>query len=229
MSIRVGKYDWRNKKEPSTSGYKSVLIHTTGPLSPYTMKDKENIIMENYWQFSKVWEKVDAIKQPLSTYHPHIVRWEHPDEVHIEDDKLTDEYWQWRQKGFHHNRWVRYPNGYENHRKALGTVIGTPDNYKIIDYIRARKKVYFTKYREIAINTKMFCGLKSMLKNGKNIQINEVDGPVYMDEYLYDQVEAGSIEINEDVLKGFVNNPSQPFGHGYCLAACLLDIDVSKM
>ena len=55
MSIRVGKYDYKTKKQPTTPGYLNVLIHTTGDLSPYTMKDSDGVFMENYWQFSKVW------------------------------------------------------------------------------------------------------------------------------------------------------------------------------
>jgi hypothetical protein len=75
MSIRVGKYNYQTKKQPTTPGYTNVLIHTTGELSPYEMMDKDMIFMENYHQMSKIWEKVEAIKQPLSQWHPEIIRW----------------------------------------------------------------------------------------------------------------------------------------------------------
>ena len=227
MSIRVGKYNYKTKKEPITPGYANVLIHTTGDLSPYTMKDENGAIMENYWQFSKIWETVDSIKQPLSQYMPNRIRWEHPEETHMKNGKVTDGYWKWREKGFKHFRWVRYPNGFRNHSKAAGSVYKTKDGYRILGYIEARKKIYFTKYCEIARTTKQFKELKSILDKGGRIQINEVDGPRYDEEHPYNLTENGSIEITEAILRALINNPKQAFGHGYTLAACLLDIDLS--
>jgi hypothetical protein len=232
-SIRVGKYDFKTKKEPVTGGFDNILIHTTGSLSPYVMKDKDKVIMENFWQFSKVWSEVDDITQPLSRYQPNLVRWKHPKETHInkvdKDDKpvLTPEYWAWRKKGMTNIRWVRYPNGWTNHSKTVCSIVGTVDNYEKLDYIAARKKIYFAKYREIAIKTKMFKDLKKRVSAGEKIQINEVDGPSYdKDVHPYNKVKNGSLEITEQTLIDLINNPKQAFGHGYALAACLLDLDL---
>lgn len=222
--LRVGKYDYKQKREPGTVGFMNVLIHTTGELSPYQMKDINGVIMENYWQFSKIWEKVYAIKQPISQWDSKS-RWEHDNETHLENGEITEEYWRWREKGMNHTKWVRYPNSYKHHSKTVGSVIGTPYNHQVLNYIDARKKIYYEKYREIAIQTEQFKMLKKMLDNGINIQINEVDGPTYMDEYPYNLVNNGSIEITEETLIGLINNPSQAFGHGYSLAAALLGID----
>jgi hypothetical protein len=223
--IRVGKYDYKTKTEPATHGYVNILIHTTGGLSPYVMKDDNGVIMENYWQFSKIWEEVDAITQPLSRYNPTEKRWVYGNEVHLKNGIITDAYWDWREKGMTHNRWVRYPNGYDKHSKAVGTVIGTRDNYEIIGYIEARKRVYYQKYREIAVKTALFKKLKKMVDNGTNIQINEVDGPAYYDEYPYNVTQDGSLPMTIEILEGLMNNPRQAFGHGYSLAACLMGID----
>lgn len=225
MSIRVGKYNYKTKREPSTPGYTNVLIHTTGDLSPYTMKDDDGVIMENYWQFSKIWDSVDSIKQPISQYDSR-TRWEHSKETHLEDDNPTKAYWKWRKKGFKHYRWVRYPNGYKNHSQAKGSVLGTKKDFKIVGYIEARKKIYFPKYCEIARKTKQFKKLKKILNEGGKIQINEVDGPTVDVDYPYCLTENGSIEITENILRALIKNPKQAFGHGYCLAACLLDIDL---
>jgi len=227
MSVRVGKYNYKTKQEPKTPGYTNVLIHTTGDLSPYTMKDKDGVIMENYWQFNKIWETVDAIKQPLSQYMPDRIRWEHPKETHMKNGKPTREYWKWRKKGFSHYRWVRYPNGFKNHSQAKGSVYGNPNNYEILGYIEARKKIYFQKYREIAIKTPQFKELKSILNKGGKIQINEVDGPRYESEYPYNLTKNGSMDMTEKTLRALINTPNQAFGHGYALAACLLDIDLT--
>lgn len=225
MSIRVGKYNYKTKNSPITPGYKNVLIHTSGPLSPYTMKDENGTIMENYWQFSKIWKKVDRIEQPISQYMPDKIRWSHVSEIHLKNDEITSKYWKWRNKGFFHDKWVRYPNGYGKHSRAVGSVIGNEDDYEIVDYITARKRIYYPKYREIAIKTTKFKQLKKMLDNGINIQIDEVDGPSYDKEYPYNLVKDGSIDITTDILIALINNPKQAFGHGYSLAACLLGID----
>ena len=223
--IRVGKYDWKKKNEPSTPGYSNILIHTTGELSPYVMKDKNGIIMENWWQFSKVFPKVNEQKQPISRYHPKIIRWKHPKEIHYDNTILTPEYWKWRDKGLHHNLWVRYPNGYSLHGTSIGSVIGTASDYEIVDYVEARKKIYYPKYREIALETNLYKELKAALENGENIQINEVDGPSYDLEYPYSLVKNSSLEMTQEIIDTLINDPKYSFGHGYCLAQILLDVE----
>lgn len=231
--IRVGKYDFRSKVEPTTPSFTNVLIHTSGPLSPYTMKDDDGVIMETYWQASKIWKTVKAQKQPISTYHDPKVygwRWEHPAEVHW--DETTKEptlaYWAWREKLFNHPKWVRYPAGYYDHGKALGSLILSEDGteYEMVGYIEARKRIYFAKYREIGIKTAMFKNLLKRHLAGENLQINEVDGPRFTrNDYPYDLVENGSIPISSEILEALINNPNQPFGHGYSVAAMLLGIE----
>ncbi len=229
--IRVGKYNYKTKIEPETENYFNVLIHTTGDLSPYTMKDKYGIIMENYWQFSKIWETVSEQCQPLSSYGAYMndsnvpKRWVHPAETHVLNDQITNEYWQWRRKGFLSKRWVRYPNGYSNHSKVLCSVYVEsyfPLIYKPLDKIEARKKIYVKKYKEIAITTPQYAELLNMLNSGVNIQINEVDGPTYFDEYPYNLIVNDSIEMTPEIVHALLNNPRQAFGHGYTLAGILL-------
>lgn len=223
--LRVGKYDYKTKKMPVINGYTNVLIHTTGSLSPYVMKDENGIIMENYWQFSKIWKNVYKIRQPISQYD-NCIRWEYEDETHLDENgKILKEYYVWQQKGFANNRWVRYPNGYKHHKEVKGTIY----RGKIINYIEARKKVYFQKYREIAIKKKMFKDLKERYEKGENIQIVEVDGPTRGDTYPYNKVQmkdgVGSIKITKKRLNALINNPDQAFGHGYCVVAMMMGID----
>src|SRR3972149_5219084 len=123
--LRVGKYDWNRKREPRTDGYTNVLIHTTGGLSPYMMKDKDGIIMENFWQMHKLWKNVKAQRQPLSRYQPTVIRWEYPAVTQVDNNgSVTPEYWIWREKGLNHHTYIRYPAGYTDHSKAVGSVIG---------------------------------------------------------------------------------------------------------
>lgn len=229
--IRVGKYDYKTGKQPSTPGYHSVLIHTTGDLSPYTMKDANGTIMENAWQFAKVFPSVMKQRQSVSQFQPNDIRWSHPAEKHMNaDGTLTKEYWAWREKGMKHSRWVRYPAGYSHHHEAKGSVVGiggeeaVPNKYEIVGYIEARQRVYIPKYKEIAILTPQFAELKKMLDAGVNLQINEVDGPRYADVYPYNQTKDGSIEITPEILDALIKNPLQACGHGYVLAGCLLGL-----
>lgn len=120
--LRVGKYDYKTKTQAKTEGYTNVLIHTTGSLAPYEMKDSDGCIMENYWQFSKVWEEVPEVRQVVSRYHAEQVRWAHPHEVHLKDGRLTPDYWTWRAKGRSHDKWVRYPVNYAKHSEARVTL-----------------------------------------------------------------------------------------------------------
>lgn len=230
--LRVGKYNYRTKEMPTLVGYTNVLIHTTGALSPYVMKDDNGIIMENYWQFSKIWKKVYKIRQPISQYD-NSVRWEYDDEKHLEISgsadlkrfKILKEYYVWQQKGFNSKKWVRYPNGFNHHKETIGSVY----RGKIIGYIEARKKIYYKKYRDIAITKKLFKDLKERYENGENIQIVEVDGPAKGDTYPYNRVQTsgglGSLKITKKRLIALINNPDQAFGHGYCIASMLLGVE----
>lgn len=119
--LRVGKYNWKTKEMPVIDGFTNILIHTTGPLSPYTMKDKNGAIMENWWQFHKIWRRVYKIKQPISRFCKN-TRWEWKDEIHFEDNQPTDAYEKWREAGLTHKIWVRYPNGFHHHKECIGSL-----------------------------------------------------------------------------------------------------------
>lgn len=230
--IRVAKYNYKTKTCPLTPNYENILIHTTGPLSPYIIKDENGVIFENYWQFSKIWKTVDAITQPVSTFQPHLVRWQHGAETHLNNHgEITPEYWAWRQKGFASTRWVRYPNGYKNHPKAVGSVIvstlndsnGSNDpKIEIVGYIEARKRIYLKKYQELLLKTPAFFELVQKVQQGQNIQIVEVDGPTWANEHPYNLVENHSLEMNKDIIDALLENPLQAFGHGYALASTIL-------
>jgi hypothetical protein len=182
--------------------------------------------MENEWQFCKLYPKVYKIKQFIHKNNPDF-RWQHETEVLAIDGKPTDKYWAWREKGFANKYWVRYPNGFQHKKECIGSVIGSADHYEIVGYIEARKRIYFPKYKEAAEKTQSFKDLLARYTKGEKLQIVEVDGPTYTNEYPFSAVKNGSIGITKEILKSLVNNPTQNFGHGYCICACLMDIDVS--
>lgn len=219
--IRVGKYDYKTKSCPEIPEFVNIIIHTTGDLSPYTMKDSQGHIMENYWQFHKVWETVSAQKQSISRFDSR-PRWVWPAEKHFINDTVTEKYITWRNAGISHDRWVRYPNGFANHSKCLGSWY----KGKLIGIVEARKKIYFKKYREIAIQTDQFIALQKMLAEGINIQIVEVDGPNYLESFPYNKCVDNSLVMTEKRLRALIENKDHAFGHGFALAACLMEIDL---
>jgi hypothetical protein len=224
IQLRVAKYDWKSGKCPETDGYTNVLIHTQEELSPFVLRDDDGVIMENYWQFSKIYPKVHKIKQ-LVTAKSNKIRWAYETEMHYNVEKnISPEYWIWRSRGFKNPYWVRYPNGYGHRTEVVGSIIGKPGEYEMIGYVEARKRIYVSKYRECAVKTQAFTDLKKRFDSGEKLQIVEVDGPTYTSEYPYNLVVGGSIPITKKILTSLVNNPSQNFGHGYTLCACLMDI-----
>lgn len=175
-------------------------------ITPYYLKDAENHIFENIWQFSKVYQNVDAQHEVKANN----IIWSHPQEQHIVDGKLTQQFWAWRTKGWNNKYAVRFPNGYYGRHRCLYALWFENDSWVILPYIAARKKIYCKIYAHLVQSTEAYKMLKSLHDQGQSLQICEMD------------VRPGL--ITEDVLRQEANNPNQPFGHGYVLAACLLGL-----
>lgn len=262
--IRVGRITHTREKGKKqyavTEGYTNIIVtsHNTKKLghtlSPYVLKDHKGRLMENLWQFAKIYAQVGEQNQKT---------WSHEAEAHalnykkgkpLDVTKITPEYWKWRSKGMNHKFPVRYPNGYAGKAKCIGCLwprsgnstsnildtLHDVENEYIemdqLDYISARKRVYVPLYIALAKQTEEFAELQAMLQRGENLQIMDVDGP---DDTIYDDKlpfpyntmtkgthgvtsGVGSIEMTEENVKALLNDPTQPFGHGYCLAVALL-------
>ena len=128
---------------------------------------------------------------------------------------------------------IRYPVGYHYRHKCLFAL--ADDNVGEIDftplnYIEARKKIYYPLYTRLVRKENQFKELKGRLDQGENLLIVEVDGPhqesldYYKDKYMVDDnfIEKKTLLANRDNLSIMLNDPKHPFGHGYCLAAALL-------
>lgn len=228
--IKVAKF-YPGKPQPVSEGYQNVLIHTSkagigGPLSPYVLCDEQGHLLENIWQFAKLYREVHAQHTPISRFNPGHIIWEHPVEKHVDEmNNPNNAFWAWRKKGMANKYAVRYPNGYHGRHKCICAIWGTKEKYEILDYISARKKIYCGEYARLAPKTESFKALLKLLQNGENLQLVEVDGP---DPYLkyppYDQIspENPGLLITEETIKMIVNDPGKPFGHGFVIAALLL-------
>jgi len=233
--VSVAKY-YPGGQSPVRKGYQNILIHTKGDnlggdLSPYVLRDENGCLIENIWQFSKVYKKVTKQRVSYSRFTPDKIIWEHPEEIHIDkvENNALEAYWNWRKKGFHNEYAVRYPNGFHGRTSCLFSLWPCDTNpyaYDRLDYIEARKKIYCGEYIRLAPKTPHFKKLKEMIESGQNIQIVEVDGPDTNLIYPpYDQISRDNpgLDINEHNIKLLVNDPKKPFGHGFVIAALLLD------
>ena len=107
-------------------------------------------------------------------------------------------------------------------------------NENPLDYVAARKRIYAPLYISLAKQEKLFEELKQMLKKGDNLLIIEVDGPhqkslqYYKDTYKVkdDFIQYNTLLATKENLEIMLNDTKHSFGHGYCLAAALLDIDL---
>uniref|UniRef100_A0A6C0J4C4 Uncharacterized protein n=1 Tax=viral metagenome TaxID=1070528 RepID=A0A6C0J4C4_9ZZZZ len=229
--IRVGRIKNCNGKT-SYPGYKRVIVMTKsskyGSLSPYLLTDGKGRIMENLWQFSKVYKETPKTKQYYSQWDKTVV-WERPKEIHVDTHgDLTQDYITWRKDGMEHVHAVRYPVGKKHTSKCL-YALSDKDMTKKLDYITARKSLYLPLYSEMVRSQPQYAELLCDLKANRNIIILEVDGP-HEENLLYYQnkykvkdtfIEQWSMEADPQSLEIMLNDSKHNFGHGYCLAWCL--------
>lgn len=94
--VRVGRrvYHKNGWTDPSVPGFAAVLCLTPsspyGAISPYSLRDNDQI-MENIWQFSKVYASVPRSVQHYSRYDKTII-WDWPSEQHVADNQLLPAY-----------------------------------------------------------------------------------------------------------------------------------------
>ncbi len=238
--VKVAKY-YPGKPLPFSEGFTNIHIHTTaaglgGQLSPYVLRDENGVLLENKWQFSKVYPQVSYQHIKLSNRYPNSrVIWNHPAEGHIdiETNQPTAEYWAWREKGYRNEFAIRYPNGFEGRSLCIYSLWPSGENGAMeqLDYIQSRKKIYCGEYvrlcnvggTEAALALQK---LKDMLNDGTNLQIIEVDGPDPSLTYApYDRISKNDpgLVIDEPTIRMLINDKRKPFGHGYVIAAMLLD------
>lgn len=236
--IKVGTitYSHNQKIFPKVQGYTNIIVLTPsteyGSLGPYVLRDESGILIENLWQFSKVYERIPQTTQTYSRWDKRVV-WDHPSEKHTDTNGSPNKkYWEWRKKGFECNDPIRYPVG-KTARKTCLYSIPENDKTKRLNYIEARKEIYCKSYILSVKKEKQFHELKQRLDGGENFLIIEVDGPqqesleYYKKKYGVpnDFIVDDTIDITKENLDIMLNDSRHSFGHGYCLAAALLNIN----
>lgn len=165
-------------------GFEPITVMTKsskyGSLGPYVLKDKKGRIMENIWQFSKVYPAIPKSKQYYSAWDRSVI-WDYHAEKHVDPitKNLLPKYFKWRELGMMSPYPIRYPVG---NGKAKSTCLYSKENDQgfilkdKLDYI-ARKEIYLPIYSNLVRKQPQYKELLKKLKNGVNLLILEVDGP----------------------------------------------------
>ena len=246
--VRVAKY-FPGKNQPIMKGFRNVLIHVSnqglgGPLSPFQLKNEYGQLLENIWQFSKLYSRIGSQMTPISRFRPGEIIWEHPSEIHTDSEgDPTTEYWNWRSKGMNNQFAVRYPAGFWYRTKCICSIVTDDwikdrsidpskrsESFHRLTYLEARKTIYCGEYARLCRSHPEFLKLKSMLCNGENLLILEVDGPP-LDQnqcgFPYNLVGPTSpgLLLTETIIATLIDDARFPFGHGYTIGALLLGYD----
>jgi len=235
--IRIGRriYGKDGKyTDPSYDGFTNILCLTKsspyGSIGPYELKDDSGKIMENIYQAHKIYKTIPKNVERYSRYNSTII-WQQDAETHMTDEnKITPQYWKWRERLMKNKHPVRYPVGFNYRHKCVGSVYVNDDKtYEILNYIDARKKIYMPLYIQLVRNKPQFKELKKRLAQGENLLIIEVDGPhqesleYYKEKYGVNDkfIENNTIVVDKKNMTIMLNDDKHPFGHGYCLGIAL--------
>ena len=130
--------------------------------------------------------------------------------------------------------WCNYLIHIRCRHECLGAIKNIDDeNYTLLDYVDSRKEIYLPVYCELVKKRPLFKKLKEKLENGINLLILEVDGPhqesldYYQEKYNVgdDFIVNHTMLATEKNLRIMLNDTKYAFGHGYCLASALLNLD----
>jgi len=235
--IRIGRMI--NGAYTPVSGFRPIVITTASSpyasLSPFCLRDEKGRFHENIWQSSKVYMEVPASRQTYSRWNSTVI-WEHPYEVHTDDQGLPNQaYFAWRHKLANNPYPVRYPVGFQHRHKCLYALKETGEGLIepwALGYIAARKEIYGKEYLRLVEKQPQYRELKDRLARGENLLLIDVDGPhqegmsYYQEKYQVtpDFITNNSVLASEYSLNLLLNDEKFQYGHAFFLAASLLNI-----
>jgi len=124
---------------------------------------------------------------------------------------VQDKWWRTRKKGRR-----RYPKG--RNKQVLHAWF----NNKAMGYIESRKEIYVPEYYEIIKDSLVLKRLQKAVKNGQDIAVYDFDG------IRADDGGPAIQELSLELLKEKIEATEFPFGHGYIVAAALMNIEPSE-
>jgi len=201
----------------SSGSMKNLDGHPCTEMSPLYLGpviDEEGnsaIRFENYWQYTKAYPQLG----------------------HLDDKGNVNDTWKkWKLNGFkllkktkNTAKGIRTPPEVSKLKKDK-TIKSWAPSYAVhkgqkYTYIEARKNIYVPIYHDLVTKTKSFQKLKELVDNGTKVILVEPDGPPLRDY-------PSGMLANEENLVKMINDPKYPFGHGYVVAAALLEIPIEK-
>lgn len=212
-------------------------------LCPYLLKTDGNeicantggILFENFYQGCKVYDIVYENEVYPSKYqmnNPKYLWWKfEPNspsgDVIVENDEIKyDNYFRWRESVWKCKNPIRYPNKIHRRKNTqFALVIDKFGNETRMDYLTARKQLYVKEYTRLIKALPEYNNLLAKLKSGSNLMICEIDVPAKTKKGIYGKnCDENNIchSISVQHLEALLNDPSEAFGHGLCLAHSLL-------
>lgn len=241
--------DSKKNKKKIKSGMKYVnvlpwkdisLKHETSyhEFSPFFLKtdgggylwNPPGVIFENIWQALKVYPEVGNITVKPN-HMSNIIWWEWTKgrTVLFENGDVTDNYLEWFWSICNCKNPVRSPvhRSYRKNCKFSIGIIG--DEVYKLSYLEARLFFYYDQYVRLVKQLPLYQELLNDLNNGEHLCITEVDVPAKDKSGGFGDVDDDGFYLcSADNLEELILDPSEPFGHGICLAHALLsDLDSS--
>lgn len=171
------------------SGYKEINCTSRGnewaELSPFITRNIKAFDGMNSKNLENLWQFSKVYK------------------LHLTDGELNESYWKWRNAGLDSTFAYRYPMG----KGAIPEFSWWGER---MDYVTARKKIYFPKYKESIINTQIFDKLKTLYVNGDLLAIRDFD------VYRFDLLGMSFSDVLE--------NKKKKAGHGFVLYKMLTEL-----
>lgn len=228
--VPINVLKWKNSKWKSLCPY---YLKTDGQEENV---NSGNIIFENFYQASKIFDIVYENEVYPSRFHinkPEHLWWKftpnNPNGDVIFDkneNKINyDLYFNWRDKLLACPNPIRYPNKIHRRKNCQFALVIDKNGNKIkMDYLKSRKEIYAKEYIRLIKNLPEYTILLNKLKKGENLMICEVDVPSNGKKGLYGKNcnENNVCELNIELIEQLINDPSEPYGHGICLAYSLL-------
>lgn len=191
-----------------------------------------NVLFENYYQGSKVYDKVYDIKVYASKWHQGQEKylWFQYETATPGGDTLVDGenfdeslYNRWRDAIWSCNKAVRYPNGISRKKNVKFTLCIRDGTETRMDYLTARRRVYFDEYVRLVRNLPEYKVLINKIRSGTRLMLCEIDVPAAgkRGEHGMD-CDGNFCTMRIEKIEKLMMDDSEAFGHGLCMAHALL-------
>lgn len=240
MYETVNVLKWNNSKWKRLCPY---LLETDGE---EVCANPGGVLFENFYQGCKVYDVLHENEVYPSRYHmnkPAYLWWKFTPmtptgDVLIDNSTNNKElnrelYFRWRNSLWACKHPIRYPNRIHRRKNTqFALCIDQHGNERRLNYLETRKEIYVKEYIRLCKKLPEYKQLLEKLKRGENILICEMDVPAINKRGEYGNNkhfcdEHGTCHMSIELVERLLEDPSEAFGHGLCLAYSLL-IDLAN-